>query len=234
MEKNYNKIKNKLKKNKIIYKIILKISNYIWKIKMRRRNKILKNYGMETLIFTQNLLLEKNFSFFIAFGTLLGIIREKQLLEFDIDLDIALFGNNIDWKYLEKILKNNGFKKKHEFYFQDKIFEQSYDYKGIVIDFFHSYIKNKKLILKSFARYSKITYQYENMFSTKVYFVEPFKKIISKKINTRIFYIPDNFEEHLREVYGKDWQIPDKNWKEEKSLSLEVMYNKYVYIRKNN
>lgn len=222
-----------LKKNKFFYVCGKTIKKFIWKERLRKRNKIFQKNGMETLIFIQKILKEKNIEFFVAFGTLLGIIREKKLLTHDIDLDIALIGNKINWVLLEEVLLKNNFIKIHEFYFEGEISEQSYNYKGIVVDFFHCCLKNNKVYFYCFERYATENYSSIKMYSTQEYSVEPFKNIIELELENNInILIPDNFEEHLRQIYGNDWKIPDKNWSEDKSLALKILYKKYAYIKK--
>lgn len=53
---------------------------------------------------------EKNFEFFVNNGTLLGIVRDGHLIEWDSDIDIALLGNCSELRRAQRELERVGFK----------------------------------------------------------------------------------------------------------------------------
>ena len=56
------------------------------------------------------LLTEHDIAHFVTQGTCLGLIREKQLIEFDHDIDIAFFGTDVSkLKALVPTMKEHGF-----------------------------------------------------------------------------------------------------------------------------
>ena len=54
-------------------------------------------------------------NYWVCQGTLLGIIRDRSLIPWDPDIDLAVIGKNFDEKLVEKIMKKNGFSKKKNF-----------------------------------------------------------------------------------------------------------------------
>ena len=63
------------------------------------------------------LLTKNNINFWICHGTLLGIIREKRLLPWDRDIDIAVWDHETDRDFVAEIFEKEGFKQ--EYFFAD-------------------------------------------------------------------------------------------------------------------
>ena len=55
-------------------------------------------------------------NYWVCQGTLLGIIRDRSLIPWDPDIDLAVIGKNFDEKLVEKIMKKNGFSKKKKIF----------------------------------------------------------------------------------------------------------------------
>mgnify|MGYP003687437567 CR=1 FL=1 len=97
------------------------MERYHRKYKQHRRNipvsvrkKILKQlYHDITNIANQN-----GIKLILIFGTLLGNIRENELIYYDYDLDFGVIGNKNDLKNLYKILKHKLNSKYHIKYFK--------------------------------------------------------------------------------------------------------------------
>ena len=60
-------------------------------------------------------------NYWVCQGTLLGIIRDRSLIPWDPDIDLAVIGKNFDEKLVEKIMKKNGFSKKKKFFKNDNL-----------------------------------------------------------------------------------------------------------------
>lgn len=71
----------------------------------RSKDKIDRNF-FEVI----NILNENKISYWVCHGTLLGIIRDKKLISWDPDIDIAVLQNSSLRSKISKLLKNRGFK----------------------------------------------------------------------------------------------------------------------------
>ena len=64
----------------------------------------------KNLITLINILKEHKINYWICHGTLLGIIRDKELIPWDLDIDIGVIENKITRMTLPIMLKKKGFK----------------------------------------------------------------------------------------------------------------------------
>ena len=71
----------------------------------RSKNKIDKNF-CEVI----NILNKNKISYWVCHGTLLGIIRDRKLIAWDPDIDIAVLQKSGNRKKISKLLRNKGFK----------------------------------------------------------------------------------------------------------------------------
>lgn len=151
-----------------------------------------------TLIYIINLLNKANISgWFIAYGTLLGIIRDNSCIENDDDIDI-IFNKN-DYHKIKDILIENNLK-------------ITYDY------------NNKKIFLKTLRddNYTSIDF-YGAILDNKGGFYDTWEKVIwsnclneknelnSISWNDLNIPIPYNHEIKLVKRYGSDWKIPKQS-----------------------
>ncbi len=165
---------------------------------------------------------ENNILYWLEYGTLLGAIREKKIIDYDYDIDIAVLKNEENLLKIEKIFKDNGFTKVHEIKLNEITTEKKYKKSNISIDIYiFTFEKNKfkgycygELENKSFTE----TLQLLNGFVTYKCEFNPFKTIDYEMYNQK-FKIPENYMEHLAEYYGKDFMTPNSNWKQENAYN---------------
>ena len=62
-----------------------------------------------------SLLNENNIPYWLCQGTLLGIIRDNKLIEWDHDIDIAVWSGVVEKKYITDLLSKANFKAKEAF-----------------------------------------------------------------------------------------------------------------------
>ncbi|WP_171495940.1 LicD family protein, partial [Acinetobacter soli] len=93
---------------KNIWTNFIKENNKI-KIIKNSNNTDIRRKGRRALLHLRKVLERNEILFFIISGTLLGCIRNKDLLSYDKDIDIGVFKNDVSYYILEKIIENSGF-----------------------------------------------------------------------------------------------------------------------------
>ena len=152
------------------------------------------------LLDLHSLLLEHSIPFFLAYGTLLGVYRDSELLPHDKDLDVGL-----DWNFprdqLISILKHSG-----NYWIDPKSTNPShYDFnfgviekrRGISIDFFF-FKPEGDFLLSGFHHLPRPLLWRFNRFDWG-----------DIKYKGRTFKSPSNPELFLTDIYGPEWRVPD-------------------------
>jgi phosphorylcholine metabolism protein LicD len=128
--------------------------------------------------------------YFLLYGTLLGIYRNKKLINYDNDIDIGCFSENFNKN--KKIIIDN-LKKKKFFIFYES---------NSLITFSNS--KNY-IDLYLFSKISITGGRFAYLFYIPNKFLKKLKKI---RFNNFDYLIPNHVEEFLTYCYGRDWKIP--------------------------
>ena len=200
--------------------LIKSIKHGYRRFKIKNRNKRFLRKGTDTLIYLDKILKKNNITYSAVFGTLLGAIREKGFIKHDLDIDLAVWYDEVG-DSLKNILTTNGFEFHRRIEVDNGKFgrEETYYYKGISIDFFYFYESNN-------AKNNNWPY-------TTVYVIFPGydNNVIAIKekggmmpvqlylpMSRRTHYIDfeyitipviDNALEFIEARYGKNWRIPD-------------------------
>jgi len=134
---------------------------------------------------------------FIAYGTLLGIVRENSCIDGDDDNDIMC--DIRDHNKIKAVLTNNGFT------FED-----------------HGRLHNSKYILKTkeTSDYSSVDFymakvdahgNFKDTWNNTTWsncYTSDTHKLIEYKWQDSVLYLPNNFITKLKNIYGDDWRIP--------------------------
>lgn len=169
-----------------------------------------------------------NANFFLVFGTLLGAIREKNFISHDLDIDVGVFAD-IDFEKLDNSLKKYGFVKERQIDIYSKTnetsgFEMTYAKDAVSIDIFvfyqdgankyytHAFMEGDRS--GNFMLYKKVM---------RIPFpISGLKEYIF--INNTVC-IPENYTSFLESHYGKDFMIPNPNWRLEDSNKGQIIPN---------
>lgn len=179
-----------------------------------KRSNLLKENFEDILkaIYQSNL---KSYDIWLDFGTLLGFYREKDLIPHDLDMDFGIIIPDYE-AFLkdEKVLFEQGFVRTKEFYYNDKLVEFSYSYKGLNVDFI-VYDKKDNTISSDTIFY--MTNALGNPTRYEVYHYElPFTALTECRFKEILVKVPENTREYISHLYGEDFEIPNThyNWKE--------------------
>ena len=177
------------------------------------QSKELQKNGFSMIESINTALTNANANFFIDCGTLLGIIRNRKLIEYDRDMDFGIwFDDQFGPKDLDKIMHRLGFKKVSEGRFHDKVEELTYS-KGVIhVDFFvHTEVNDQSWL---YVFYRDVERQYPSdrhcsVIIQKRVHITGLKKLT---VNNLALNIPENVEEYLASAYTEKWRIPDPQW----------------------
>lgn len=142
---------------------------------------------------------------YLSFGTLLGIVRENQLLPWDDDIDLSIFPKDVD-SILDKLISNID-KLSTDFNF--KIYKRQYSEGEIANISVYCFYEDEDLFHISLACLNEVE---EGMYSQEVNitpkeFFEGYDELV---FNGHTFKAPNNHLGYLEYTYG-DWKTPKKD-----------------------
>jgi len=212
---------------------------------MHKRNRI---EMIKLFKLVDSVLKKHNIAYYLDFGTLIGAVRDGDLIPWDDDMDISLIHER-DFKKLPKVVKEIKmrrpwyFAKTFTFKHSQTVYEASEkmyvkkqeldftDNKNIQI----AIVKNSRrwrpgkgnAVLDIFCKYKHNDKLYWMAFG-KVYEMryEPLEKGF-KKINFLGIecLIPKAYDEYLSQHYG-NWRKPNEQWQQEDSQAMKKEYKK--------
>lgn len=173
------------------------------------------------LIKTTNIFEKEKLPYFLEAGTLLGIVRDKDLIPWDHDVDLCITSNNImhllnlRWKFLLKgykfSVRKNPFaygpvnkgdvrmvKIKPIFPYLIKAFQRGAAANFPVIDVFVKYSDNENVFWQVEGHVLRISKKYYESHELLPFFGATLRA-------------PQNYIGYLTDKYG-DWKVPVKDW----------------------
>lgn len=175
----------------------------------------------------------------LAFGSLLGAIREKGFIKHDFDIDVYMWAEDYD-KTLPEKLSKHGFTLTHDIEVCNGNLgrEQTFEKNGIGIDVFYVY-----------PPVDKMPYCCDFIFIKEcTSFADQMKKnggVVSRRLELPFIkerelapfedfelYIPKNARELLRFRYGDDYMIPNPHWTSNKGNEHIIVWKGYLGIYK--
>ena len=231
---NLSEIKFKLKKIKPLDEIYQAL---IGKPKLKRiceqKRQALQAHSEETFAFFEKVLSGNNIKYFLNFGSLLGIIRDGKVMDYDLDIDYGIFiSRDEDWDKLEKVLTENGAKKERQFMLDDHITDQTYEYMGVSVDFFGHYTDGNYSYEYTYVIKHDCSYSSENEMSAILLKMYNFVGIKKMKFGDTVVSVPDEPEKYLASIYTENWRIPDPNWISENGPAWNELPDKRGFKQK--
>lgn len=201
-------------------KRILKPLYYPYKSYVRRkRNAVFHKNALKLLKEFDSCCEENGISYSLAFGTMLGAVREHGFIKHDIDIDvfIRIEDNN---EGISKLLEQNGFKLDHLFLVENGALgrEETYCKHDVLIDVFYIFPPVDVLSYTcDFKAYQgMVTWQKSQKVKGGVLArrieIPISKNTIKMKFEDLLLPVPDNYDEFLRFRYGDSYMTPDPSW----------------------
>lgn len=184
----------------------------------KRSQLIMQEKGLSVLRDFHDCLTSHGIPYTLAFGTLLGAVREKGFIKHDLDIDVFM------WKEfytpeVDQILQDAGFVLSHSFYVDngDSGLERTYEKSGVHIDVFFIYPAIDQypyccdFLAMEYSSFSACM-QYHGYVQVRRIEMPFVKERKLAKFEDIDLYIPLNAEELVAFRYGDDYMIPNPNW----------------------
>lgn len=201
-------------------KSLLKPIYYPLKRRMQnKRNSLFRKNALKVLSRFDQCCRENSINYTLAFGTLLGAVREKGFIKHDLDIDVAIWNSD----YSEKIpnaLQKYGFKLSHIFLVENGELgrEETYTLDGVSIDIFYFYEKFDTLpyccdffMFKGSPTFRKSMELHGQVLARRIE-LPMSKERESVQFETLTLRVPKNAHEILAFRYGEDYMIPNAKW----------------------
>lgn len=198
-----------------------KLSNLkIYKNQLRKRRKYLyEKNGLRVLELFDRCLTDNGFRYSLAFGSMLGAIREHGFIKHDIDIDVAMWIEDYN-SSLRGYLENAGFRMTHELLVDNGNLgrEETYMKDGVSIDIFYIFppidkypycclflnVGKTKSLEESMKKYGYIIPQRVQLPWNNEIIRVPFEGISLP--------IASDAHKILSYRYGDDYMIPNPHW----------------------
>ncbi len=219
----------KARNNRCIYSVI---HYFRTKKKERRFKKSLENFhknGYEAMLVFDKCMVANGYKYSLAFGTLLGTIRNHDFIPHDDDIDVAMWINDYDSQIIN-VLKEAGIRLLHSYSVAgDKIGKElTFIYKGVHIDIFF-FFKDEQgkayccdfIAQPDCSTIKESIYRHGGLLPRKIY-VPLNETFIRTNLRDIEVAIPSNFEDILICRYGRDYMTPKKGWRPRTSSIIEI------------
>lgn len=219
-----------IERHQRLKKIFFKIYNpTIVSWRKKRKSKILKIRGFSILEELMQIMKNNEVSFWLDFGTLLGIYRDGDFIDHDLDIDISMWlGDFHECLYNE--LSTKGFKKIKEYSIDNGKYGLQFTFvkKGICIDvFFYTRVNSRVAYYHDFVSLPGIS-RIKTLDLIGGFVPREYTMIIESigdiEFNGVKFPVPLPVDEHLKSRYGEAFMTKDLNWNIEKGNRSNVKY----------
>ena len=184
-----------------------------------KRNLFFLKHGKDVLQQFDAAMKDGGYFYTLAFGTMLGAVREKGFIKHDLDIDVYMW--NEDWSpELRTHLQKHGFERIHNFLVDDGASgrEETYAKDDISIDIFYLYPPVDQypyccdfLMYPGTATFRQSIEKHGGLIPRRI-------ELPIKKERTPVqfmdlsLYVPTNYDEILTFRYGPDYMIPNPKW----------------------
>ncbi len=192
------------------------------------QKKALQNKGYSIIEKIDNELSAKNVQYFVDCGTLLGLIRDKKLIEYDRDIDFGIyFSKEFTPKDLDRVMRKLKMKKVHTFYYKNRPVEFSYSDGVTHVDFFRHIETKSNSLIYVFYRKMDVEYPDDKTYTVLEMHRTRIPGLVRFNSGTVQTNVPANSEEYLASAYSANWRIPDPTWRYTSEPGLVEIQNEY-------
>ena len=191
------------------------------------RNRACANYGVEVLDKFDKCMKENNFFYTLAYGSILGAIREHGFIKHDLDIDVYMWIEDYSPKFVQELQKV-GFTWLHSYTIDNGKYgrEDTFECKGVTIDVFWLYPPINQY------PYSCLFLRQDNLSKNQRLpqrLEMPIKKHSRlEKFETLQLPVPINAEEICEMRYGPNYMTPDPSWHWEDEKNTVVEWHEMI------
>lgn len=198
-------LRQQMRKIALLRYLYHKYQNLCVLYEKRNNQNFFVKVGDEVISQVQEALSQTSKVFFFDMGTLLGIYRDGRLLKRDMDIDVGVqIASSSDIDDIRTVLKSYNFI--HKFVFSTDVhglIQDTFTYQGITVDI--SYYRQEESL-----DYIYMIYNADDVLKMLCHHVKGVKLFPFGDI---MINVPENTDLYLADRYGKDWRIPDPNYK---------------------
>lgn len=197
---------------------------------MQQHKEEIQRNGPMYLNAVENAMNQSGGLYYAYAGTLLGIVRDRELIKWDLDIDFAVVINDsFSWNDLQRVMGESGFRKIREFVFDGMVTEQTYQVDKLTVDFFGQFYDGDRMIQYSFDKLEDVQYSSDSEYSVYLVTLPRVDKTKYIEVDGVKVSVPDNAEEILASIYNEDWRVPNPNWKSNSGKCSTLLKGKTAY-----
>ncbi len=221
--KHFKRIRKVLKKNKFLYTHYMNLKKKtVLKWKQEKKVKVFQKNVYSVINDIEPALVSSGLTVCSGYGTLLGFVREGNILKQDDDIDFWVLATGTDsgasesmrggseWKCIDEIMERFGMKKTREFFYKEMKSTVTYARDGVNVDV-DMFEENADGTWNGYSFYQlKRDYNYGTYedFGVIVYNLPAPGEIKQTEFDGTSMMIPQNSDEILSYIYGEDWRVP--------------------------
>lgn len=188
----------------------------------------LSAHGQDVLACVNKALSEARITYYVDFGTLLGMMREHDFIKHDTDIDISV-PQKTDPMDLYNVLTAAGFSFARGFMYEGQITELTFSIHGIDVDFFWNFCDDEKQWYYFYGRFdTSLKYPHGSKQAMKCFRCKVENVVRDKFLGIETFR-PTNYSQLLEREYGPTWGTINAAWAIDQNDPNRVILPGFAY-----